>query len=76
MVLEVDASIELLPESRLYLKAALVQMVDAGLGISEEVTAIDYDHWVDDLVLLQAFASHFNVLAIMLSLRPWSRAHT
>ena len=75
--LDVDASIELLPESRLYLKAALMQMVEAGLGIFEEATAIDYDHWVDDLVLLQvvkeAFAPHFNVLAIMLSLRPWSQ---
>ena len=78
MLLDVDASVELLPESRLYLKAAaLMQMVEAGLGIFEEATAIDYDHWVDDLVLLQvikeAFAPHFNVLAIMLSLRPWTR---
>ena len=77
VVLDVDSSIELLPESRLYLKAALMQMVEAGLGIFEEATAIDYDHWVDDLVLLRvvqdAFASHFRVLAIMLSLRPWTR---
>ena len=77
VVLDVHSSIELLPESRLYLKAALMQMVEAGLGIFEEATAIDYDHWVDDLVLLRvvqdAFAPHFRVLAIMLSLRPWTR---
>ena len=77
VALDVHASFDLLPESRLYLKAALMQLLEAGLGIFSEATAADYDHWVDDLVLLRViqdvFAPHFRVLAIMISLRPWCR---
>ena len=73
--LQLDASVTLVPESRLYLKAALTNLLKSCIGIFQEATNVDYDHWLDDPVLLRVFQDvfepHLQVVGVMCSLRPW-----
>ena len=77
--LDVDATIELMPEPRIYLKAALHELVQSCVGIFSEAAAssVDYDHWLNDPVLLsvfqEVFAPAMEVLGVLSSLRPWRR---
>ena len=72
-----DASVRFSPDKRLYLKAALVQFIQSCIGIFSEATGTDYDHWLDDPVLLRVFqdvfAPELQVLGVLCSLRPWKR---
>ncbi|CAE7721255.1 unnamed protein product [Symbiodinium sp. CCMP2592] len=73
--LQVDDTVSLAPEPRLYLKAALTNLLKSCIGIFQEATNVDYDHWLDDPVLFQVFQDVFDsqlqVLGVMCSLRPW-----
>ena len=73
--LQIDETITIAPEARLYLKAALTSQLKSCIGIFQEATHLDYDHWVDDPVLLKVFQDVFEpqlqVLGVMCSLRPW-----
>eukprot|EP00439_Symbiodinium_sp_Y106_P030438 s1854_g3.t1 len=75
--LDCDASVPLDAEQRLFLKAALLQMLRTCVDLFQANTSIDYDHWLEDPVLLQVFQEifqrHFSVLGLMCSLRPWKR---
>ena len=77
ITLSLDASVRFEPEKRLYLKAALVQFIQSCVGIFSEATGTDYDHWLDDPVLLHVFQDVFapdlQVLGVQCSLRPWRR---
>ena len=72
-----DASVRFAPDKRLYLKAALVQFIQSCIGVFSEATGTDYDHWLDDPVLLRVFqdvfAPELQVLGVLCSLRPWKR---
>ncbi|OLQ01786.1 hypothetical protein AK812_SmicGene15471 [Symbiodinium microadriaticum] len=76
ITLEVDATLELQPEFRVYLKAALTELLKSCISIFQEATGVDYDHWLDDPVLLRVFQDVFDpylqVLGVMCSLRPWN----
>ena len=71
------ASLPLSAESVLYLKAALMSMIETCLPVFEKMTHRDYDHWLSDPILLRVFqdvfAGHLNVLGVLSSLRPWCR---
>ena len=73
--LQLDETVTITPEARLYLKAALTSQLKSCIGIFQEATHLDYDHWVDDPVLLKVFQDVFEpqlqVLGVMCSLRPW-----
>ena len=75
ITLEVDATMTLSPEFRVYLKAALTELPKSCISIFQKATGIDYDHWLDDPVLLRVFQDVFGdqlqVLGVMCSLRPW-----
>ena len=75
ITLEVDASLTLAPVLRVYLKAALTELLKSCVGIFQEATGVDYDHWLDDPVLLRVFQDVFGdylqVVGVMCSLRPW-----
>ena len=77
IALSLDATVSFAPEKRLYLKAALVQLIQSCVGIFSEATGADYDHWLDDPVLLRIFQDIFapdlQVLGVLCSLRPWRR---
>ena len=45
IALTLDSTVRLGPESRLYLKAGLVQFIQSCVGIFSEATGTDYDHW-------------------------------
>ena len=72
-----DADMPLNAEQRLFVKAALLQMLRTCIDLFQSYTAVDYDYWLEDPVLLQVFqeifADHFSVLGVMCSLRPWRR---
>ena len=72
-----DSSVPLSGEARLYLKAALLQMLRTCIDLFNDNTSVDYDHWLEDPVLLKVFQeifeAHFSVLGVMCSLRPWRR---
>ena len=77
IALRCDSSLQLSSENCLYLKAALLQMLRTCIDIFNENTTVDYDHWLEDPVLLKVFQEifepHFSVLGVMCSLRPWRR---
>ena len=77
IALSLDATVNFAPEKRLYLKAALVQFIQSCIGVFSEATGADYDHWLDDPVLLRIFQDIFapdlQVLGVLCSLRPWRR---
>ena len=70
-----DDTIVLSPENRVYLKSALTSLLKSCIGVFQEATGIDYDHWLSDPVLLRVFQDVFHdqlqVLGVMCSLRPW-----
>ena len=72
-----DSSVPLDAEKRLFLKAALLQFLRTCIDLFQKNTSVDYDHWLDDPVLLQVFQEvfeqHFSILGVMCSLRPWRR---
>ena len=72
-----DRSVCLDAEKRLFLKAALLQFLRTCIDLFQMHTSVDYDHWLDDPVLLQVFQEgfeqHFSILGVMCSLRPWRR---
>ncbi|CAE7923898.1 Smok2b, partial [Symbiodinium necroappetens] len=73
--LVLDDTITLSPENRVYLKSALTSLLKSCIGVFQEATGIDYDHWISDPVLLRVFQDvfheHLQVLGVMCSLRPW-----
>ena len=75
--LALPASLPLSSMSVLYLKAALMSMIESCLLIFEKMTSHDYDHLLDDPILLRVFQDVFdgqlNVLSVLSSLRPWCR---
>ena len=75
IALTLDSTGRLGPEK--YLKVALVQFIQSCVGIFSEATGTDYDHWLDDPVLLRVFQDVFapdlQVLGVLCSLRPWKR---
>ncbi|CAE7463363.1 unnamed protein product, partial [Symbiodinium necroappetens] len=77
IALECDRSVPLDMEQRLFLKAALMQMLRTCIDIFNKHTSVDYDHWLEDPILLQIFQEvfqrHMSVLGVMCSLRPWHR---
>ncbi|CAE7724343.1 unnamed protein product, partial [Symbiodinium necroappetens] len=77
VALDCDRSLPLTMEQRLFLKAALLQMLRTCIDIFNKNTSVDYDHWLEDPILLQVFQEifqqHFSVLGVMCSLRPWRR---
>ena len=77
VALDCDRSLPLDLEQRLFLKAALLQMLRTCIDIFNKNTSVDYDHWLEDPILLQVFQEifqqHFSVLGVMCSLRPWRR---
>ena len=75
--LQVHPSLTIKPESQLYLKAAMMQLIESCIDIFQASTSKDYDHWVSDPVLLRVYQDVFqdilNVLGVLVSLRPWQR---
>ena len=75
--LEVHPSLTLRSEPQLYLKAALMQLLDSCLDLFKANASRDYDHWLSDPVLLRVFQEVFqeimSVLGVLVSLRPWQR---
>ncbi|CAE7557756.1 RE2, partial [Symbiodinium sp. CCMP2456] len=75
--LEVHSSLTIRPEPQLYLKAAMMQLIESCLEIFQATTSRDYDHWLSDPVLLRVFQDVFHeimsVLGVLVSLRPWHR---
>ena len=73
--LTLDASVRFEPEKRL----AFVPQGSAGPvhPVLRWATGTDYDHWLDDPVLLRVFQDTFapdlQVLGVLCSLRPWRR---
>ena len=48
------------PENRVYLKSALTSLLKSCIGVFQEATGIDYDHWISDPVLLRVFQDVFH----------------
>ncbi|OLP96718.1 Acyl-CoA-binding domain-containing protein 6 [Symbiodinium microadriaticum] len=52
-------------------------MLRTCIDLFNDNTSVDYDHWLEDPVLLKVFQeifeSQFSVLGVMCSLRPWRR---
>ena len=75
--LQVHPSLTIKPESQLYLKAAMMQLIESCIDIFQASTLKDYDHWVSDPVLLRVYQDVFqdilNVLGVLVSLRAWQR---
>ncbi|CAE7404059.1 unnamed protein product, partial [Symbiodinium necroappetens] len=75
--LEIHTSLTLDIEARLYLKAALMQLIESCLDIFSENTSRDLKHWLSDPILLRVFQDVFseilNVLGVMVCLRPWNK---
>ena len=75
--LRVHPSLTIQQENQLYLKAAMMQLIESCLDVFKATTATDYDHWLSDPVLLRVFQDVFqdilSVLGVLVSLRPWQR---
>ena len=75
--LEVHPSLTNPVEPQLYLKAAMLQLIESCMQLFQAMTSRDYDHWLADPVLLRVFQEVFQdilqVLGVMVSLRPWKR---
>ena len=73
--LAVHSSLVLSIENRLYLKAALMQLVESCLDLFAAATDRDFRHWLSDPVLIRVFQEVFsdvmNVLGVLVALRPW-----
>ena len=77
--LELPMSITLDIDKTLFLKAALLKIVQSCLGLFSEAVSrgVDYEHWLDDPVLMAVMryvlVDHLTVQGVLCSLRPWSR---
>ena len=75
--LEVHSSLVLSIENRLYLKAALMQLLESCLDVFAADTSRDLRHWLTDPVLLRVFQEVFadvlQVMGVLVCLRPWQR---
>eukprot|EP00439_Symbiodinium_sp_Y106_P046224 s1424_g5.t2 len=75
--LEVHASLVLDIESRLYLKAALLQLIESCLDLFAVNTEETMRHWLSDPILIRVFQDVFssimNVLGVLVTLRPWNK---
>ncbi|CAE7420861.1 RE2 [Symbiodinium natans] len=75
--LAVDASLQITDDNQLYLKAALMQLVESCLDLFAKEKSVHSDHWVEDPILLRVFQDvfldTFQVLGVLCSLRPWTR---
>ena len=75
--IEVHQSLTLDIEPRLYLKAALMQLVESCLDVFSAHTKKDLRHWLQDPILLRVFQDVFsdvmNVLGVLVTLRPWQK---
>ena len=72
---EVHSSLVLNMEPRLYLKAALMQLVESCMDVFGSGPARDLEHWLTDPILMRVFQEIFadvlNVLGVKVCLRPW-----
>ena len=74
--LSLPSSLALSANNLVYLKAALMQLVESCLDVFQEHTDRDYDHWLADPILLRIFQDIFDGelnLGVLVSLRPWRR---
>ncbi|OLP86389.1 hypothetical protein AK812_SmicGene32497 [Symbiodinium microadriaticum] len=75
ITVEVHNSLVLNMEPRLYLKAALMQLVESCMDIFGSGPARDLEHWLTDPILMRVFQEIFadilNVLGVKVYLRPW-----
>ena len=64
-------------ESRLYLKAALLQLIESCLDLFAVNTEETMRHWLSDPILIRVFQDVFssimNVLGVLVTLRPWNK---
>ena len=75
IAIEVHQSLTLNMEPRLYLKAALMQLVESCMDVFGQGSARDLEHWLTDPILMRIFQEIFsdvvNVLGVKVRLRPW-----
>ena len=79
ILLHNNSKIDLVVDTSHWLKKMLMETVHNALGLFNEASArkIDFDHWVDNAVLMslykEVFQNHMQVKAVKVSLRPFNK---